>query len=171
MGAVKGCRVAFRKIHAIKNPRIAPNQQRRHVDVPSVKHPFEQSADRAKGPGSWQEEFHAILMARARRPPKSAESFAFGFDEGNSSLTHSSGPLPAATSRAKGRQASRPEASGQRRRRGSKNKFDTQGQGLWSSVRADANGSRQHDAKDRPGFRGHDGLSSSFCIEHIGPGA
>ena len=49
------------------------------------------------------------------------------------------------------------------------NRFDTQGQGRWSQIHADANGAYNILRKACPGFRRHDGLSSSFEIISAGP--
>ena len=51
----------------------------------------------------------------------------------------------------------------------SKNRFDTQGQGRWSQIHADANGAYNILRKACPGFRRHAGLSSSFEIMSTGP--
>ena len=50
------------------------------------------------------------------------------------------------------------------------NRFDTQGQGRWSHIHADANGAYNILRKACPGFRRHAGLSSSFEIMSTGPG-
>ena len=49
------------------------------------------------------------------------------------------------------------------------NRFDTQGQGRWSSIHADANGAYNIQRKACPGFRRHAGLSSAFEIMSPGP--
>ena len=77
-------------------------------------------------------------------------------------------PSPAATAWPEGDR--RPGSRVAARKGSPKNRFDTQGQGRWSSIHADANGAYNILRKACPGFRRNAALSSAFEIMSTGPG-